>query len=105
MKIEPADVMGVKVRLGAAQMRDRRSHPPVKGRCAHRFVKNVEPDAGQVKDPDFVPFRRPGEVLESSNPQRRHKPVVNVRKVGFTAYFGADGLPVVVVEHEAVHIA
>jgi hypothetical protein len=64
-----------KLGLGAAQVAERRSQPPVERRGAQRPVEHVEAQAGQVEDPRLVAVGGAGEGLEAIQRAEGTKPL------------------------------
>ena len=58
-----------------------------------------------MKDADFVAFVGTGEVLHALQVGRGHESVVHMRERHGAVHLRADGLLVVVVEHQLVDVA
>ena len=65
VNVDAAHVAGVEIGLGAGQVTEGRSPPPVEGRIAERAVENVVAQAGQVEDSGFVAVGGAGKGLKA----------------------------------------
>src|SRR5438270_9824659 len=57
-----------------------------------------------MKNAGLVPWCGPGKRLQTADPQRRHEAIAIGGEERIALHFGADGLPVIVVEHQAVDV-
>src|SRR3954451_20512531 len=94
----------MEIRLGPGQVGNGGSHAPVEGSGAHRLIDNVETEAGQVKNAGFVSGIGTGKCLQAPHPHGRDVAAAVLAEEHFALHFGTDRLPVVVIEHQAVHV-
>ena len=92
-------------RLGSVQVAQRRSQPPIEQSTAQWPVQHVVTHQRQVQNPHFVAIVGAREGLKPVQPDRRHHTAMIMREHHVARYLGADGLRVVVVEHQPVHVA
>ena len=101
--------------IGAGQIAERRSHPPIKRRGVQRPVQHIEAQARQVKNPRLIGVDRgrighrgsrgAGEGLEPVQRDGGNKSAMSIGERHVTLYLGTDRLPVVVVEDQPVDVA